>query len=150
MARELGATVVIDASAGDPVERVRDLCPGGVDCAVEATGKAAVIAQALAATRPMGGTTVVAGNTPAGEALTLNPWEIIVGKRLVGAWDDRSRPDTDLPRYARLLAAGRIPGAASLLSEPYALHDVNRAVDDLEAGRVGRPLIDMGLVMSAA
>lgn len=48
-ARRLGATDVVDASAGDPVTQVRALSAGeGVDVAFEATGNAAVVAQAMA------------------------------------------------------------------------------------------------------
>jgi len=48
-AREMGATDVVDAGAGDAVEAVRELTEGrGVDFAFEATGVPAVVGQAVA------------------------------------------------------------------------------------------------------
>ena len=41
LAREFGATDVIDASSGDTEKRVKDLTEGGVDYSVEAIGKKA-------------------------------------------------------------------------------------------------------------
>ena len=55
----LGATDVVDASAGDAVAAVRALT-GGVDVALEATGVAAVVAQAVAMLG-RGGTAVAIG-----------------------------------------------------------------------------------------
>jgi S-(hydroxymethyl)mycothiol dehydrogenase len=47
VAHDLGATDVIDASSRDPVAAVRELS-GGVDVAIEATGRAEVVGQAVA------------------------------------------------------------------------------------------------------
>ncbi len=47
MAKEFGATDVVDASESDPIAAVRALT-GGVDVAFEATGVASVVAQAVA------------------------------------------------------------------------------------------------------
>ncbi|MGI8757861.1 MAG: zinc-binding dehydrogenase [Acidimicrobiales bacterium] len=53
---ELGATATVDASAGDPVARVRELTgERGVDVAFEVIGMAATIDQTIAMTR-RGGT----------------------------------------------------------------------------------------------
>jgi S-(hydroxymethyl)mycothiol dehydrogenase len=71
LARAFGATDVVDATAGDPVEAVRELTAGeGVDVAFEATGVPAVVAQAVAmCTRS--GTTVAIGVPPLESDLTL-------------------------------------------------------------------------------
>lgn len=143
-AKALGATHVIDAGAGDPVDAVKKICADGVDIAIEATGNVEVMAQALAAARNFGGTAVVIGNPPHGAELRLDPWQIIMGKRLVGAWSGGDDLDRDFPRFAELVASGAVD-ADVILSESYALADINAALDDLEAGRVARPLIDMTL-----
>ena len=69
-AREVGATDVVDASAEDPVEAVRDLT-GGVDVALEATGNAAVVAQAVAMLA-RGGTAVAIGVPAPASTVTLD------------------------------------------------------------------------------
>jgi Zn-dependent alcohol dehydrogenase len=58
LALRLGATHVVDPTAGDPVAAVRAILPHGVDDTFEASGRPAVAAQAFAATA-QGGTTVL-------------------------------------------------------------------------------------------
>ena len=141
LARRFGATHTIDAASEDVASVLARLVPGGLDVAIEATGRPDVMAQALAAVRDRGGTAVVVGNARHGERLVFDPFELNRGKRLLGTWGGDSDPDRDFPRYARLVAAGRVP-AGELLSGPYRLADVNRALDDLERGVAARPLIE--------
>ena len=68
----LGATDVIDAGVDDAVTAVRSLTDTGVDVAFEATGNAAVVAQAVAMLG-RGGTAVSIG-VPAPESTVTLPW----------------------------------------------------------------------------
>jgi S-(hydroxymethyl)mycothiol dehydrogenase len=70
-AERLGATDTVDASAVDPVEAVRSLTRGrGVDVAMEATGVAEVVAQAVAMTARAGVTCAI-GVPPPGSEVRL-------------------------------------------------------------------------------
>lgn len=140
LADKLGATVTINSKATDAVTEVLKLCRGGADYAIEATGIPAVMRQALACVRPQGGAAVVVGNARFGDRLDLDPRELNQGKRLLGTWGGDNVPDRDYPRYAKLLAAGRLD-LEPLLSKSYGLADVNAALDDLEHGRAARPLL---------
>jgi S-(hydroxymethyl)mycothiol dehydrogenase len=71
LAVAFGATDVVDASAGDPVEAIRALTGGeGVDLALEATGVPAVVPQAMAALA-RGGTAVAIGVPPPDSTVTI-------------------------------------------------------------------------------
>jgi S-(hydroxymethyl)glutathione dehydrogenase/alcohol dehydrogenase len=142
LAKAYGATHVIDPTEGDPVAAIRAILPQGADAAVEATGLPDVMRQALQAVRQQGGRSVVIGNAKHGSALTLDPGLFNAGKSLLGTWGGDAVPDRDYPRFARLLAASRFDIRA-LLSAPYRLDEATQALDDLAAGRVGRPLIAM-------
>jgi S-(hydroxymethyl)glutathione dehydrogenase/alcohol dehydrogenase len=144
LAKTYGATDAIDPLAEDPVAAVRALVAGGVDLAVEATGLPAVMEQAVNATRPQGGRAVVIGNAKHGAALTLSPNIFNQGKSLMGTWGGDSVPDRDYTRFGDLLASGRFDVQA-LLSKPYSLAKADQALQDLAAGLIGRPLIDMSL-----
>jgi S-(hydroxymethyl)glutathione dehydrogenase/alcohol dehydrogenase len=100
--------------------------------------------QAINATRQQGGRAVVIGNAKHGVVLSLNPGVFNQGKSLLGTWGGDSVPDRDYGRYGRLLAAGRFP-VRDLLSKPYRLVEADRALQELAARKVGRPLIDMSL-----
>jgi S-(hydroxymethyl)glutathione dehydrogenase/alcohol dehydrogenase len=144
LAQQYGATHVVDPAADDPIAAIRAVLPQGVDLAVEATGVPAVMEQAINATRQQGGRAVVIGNARHGAELKLSPSVFNQGKSLMGTWGGDCLPDRDYPRYAALLASGRFD-VTGLLSRPYSLVEADQALQDLAAGRVGRPLIDMSL-----
>ena len=143
LAQIYGATHVIDAS-GDVLAEIKKIVPQGVDLAVESSGIPAVMEQAINATRQQGGRAVVIGNAKHGAVLSLNPGVFNQGKSLLGTWGGDSVPDRDYGRYGRLLNSGRFP-VRDLLSKPYSLAQADQALQDLAAGKVGRPLIDMSL-----
>jgi S-(hydroxymethyl)glutathione dehydrogenase/alcohol dehydrogenase len=142
LARQVGATHSIDAAEQDPVERIHEICPAGVDYAIEASGRPNVMRQALDCVRPQGGGAVIIGNARAGEQITLDPGQLNRGKHIYGTWGGDTVPDRDLPRYAALIEAGKLP-TAPVLSRSYTLSEINRCLDELETGQVARPVIAM-------
>ena len=142
LAKKFGATHTIDSKKSDAVAEIQKLVKGGVYFAIQATGVPAVMRQALACVRQQGGTAVVIGNAKFGDKLELDPRELNMGKRLLGTWGGDNVPDRDYPRYARLMASGKLD-LEPLLTKSYALSEVNAALDDLEQGRAARPLIQM-------
>jgi S-(hydroxymethyl)glutathione dehydrogenase/alcohol dehydrogenase len=142
LALAFGATHVIDPAGGDTSEKIKAIAPQGIDVAVEATGNPAVMAEAIKITRMRGGRAVVIGNARHDAVFTISPSVFNEGKSLLGTWGGDSFPERDYPRYASLLTNDRY-AARQLLSTPYRLDDINRALDDFRAGTVARPLIDM-------
>lgn len=82
------------------------------------------------------------GNVRHGEIIHIDPHQFNLGKRLLGTWGGDSYPDRDYPLYAKLISAGKL-NVRPLMSESYHLSDINNAINDLEAGRVARPIIEM-------
>lgn len=142
LALQMGATHTVKASEINPVEIIAHICPGGVDFAIEASGRPEVMLQALSSVRSQGGAAIVIGNARHGERLELDPKQLNLGKRLLGTWGGDSWPDRDYPRYCNLLRAGKL-NLEPMLSKTYSLSEINVALNDLEAGRAIRPLIDM-------
>lgn len=144
LAKIYGATHVIDPTEGDVITTIRKIVPQGVDLAVESSGVPTVMDQAVNATRQQGGRAVVIGNARHGASLSINPGVFNQGKSLLGTWGGDSVPDRDYGRFGRLLGSNRFP-VRDLLSKPYSLAQADQALQDLAAGKVGRPLIDMSL-----
>ena len=144
MARKFGATHTIDVSDREAVAAIAEICPNGVDLAIEASGRPTVMATALSAVRDRGGRAVVIGNAPKGQTIVVDPLQFNLGKSLLGTWGGDSVPDRDFPSFAALMTTGKID-VEPLFSSPYKLEDINEALDDLEAGRIGRPLVEMAL-----
>jgi S-(hydroxymethyl)glutathione dehydrogenase/alcohol dehydrogenase len=147
LAKEMGATDTIDASQADSGTKIRELLPQGADIAIEATGNPQVMAQALSVVRQQGGKAVIIGNAKHGAMLQIDPQQLNQGKQLLGTWGGDNDPDHAFPKYIEFAASGKLQ-LAPLISKTYALGDVNTAIDDLEAGRTPRPLIDMSLTDS--
>ncbi len=142
-ARRLGATHTINAREREPLAAILELTGNrGVDYAVEAVGRRETMETAFRCVRDQGGLCVLAGNLPQGEQISINPFDLIRGKRIAGTWGGETVPDRDIPRYARWFQEGKLPLGA-LLSRDYRLEEVNEALDDLEGGRVARALLKL-------
>ena len=143
--REFGVTDTIDARTVDPVAAIRALTDGlGVDCAVDAAGRTRTIEQAFESVRRFGGQCVFASHPASGERISIDPHDLISGKRLQGSWGGASQPDIDVPRFAALYREGRLP-LDRLIGKRYPLAEINVALDDLASGRAMRPLIDFSV-----
>lgn len=140
LAAALGATATLDPSSGDVVAEIHRRTNGqGADFAIEASGLARTIELAFASIR-RGGLCVFASHPKNGERISLDPYDLIAGKRIKGSWGGGSDPDRDVPRFAEIYRAGKLP-LEKLFSHRYSLDEINTALDDLEQRRVGRPLI---------
>ena len=142
LARQLGATHTINSMSEDFQRIVLDLTGGGADICVESGGQVATIELGFSLIRKSGGKLLFASHPPEGEMIRLAPHELISGKKIAGSWGGATSPDRDIPKMHSLFQNANIPLGA-LLTKRYSLEQVNEALDDLEAGRVFRPLIVM-------
>jgi S-(hydroxymethyl)glutathione dehydrogenase/alcohol dehydrogenase len=142
IARTLGAVHVFDPLSNGDVRAFRSLYPDGVDAAFDASGRISAVEFAFESIKFQGGLLILASHPPAGEFMRLDPHALIRGKRIRGSWGGESRPDQDIPRIARMLA-NRGLDLGFMTPQSYPLEDVNRALQDLEAGWGVRPLISM-------
>lgn len=143
LARDFGATHTINASEQNPFDEIRKLTEGkGVDNSIDATGLVVGIESAFEAVRRGGGVCTFASHPAKGERISIDPYELICGKQIRGSWGGGSNPDIDIPKLAMLYREGRLP-LEKLITQRYSLDNINAALDDLEARRVGRPLIEI-------
>jgi S-(hydroxymethyl)glutathione dehydrogenase/alcohol dehydrogenase len=141
LARELGATHCINGATSDATAELLALSGGaGLDFALDASGSVAAIEAAFKAVRRGGGLCVFASHPAHNAKISIDPYELICGKRLQGSWGGGCRPDRDIPRFAALYRDGRLP-LERLITKRYSLDEINLALNDLEQGKVCRPLI---------
>ena len=86
---------------------------------------------------------MLAGNLPAGKTISIDPLDLIKGKRIIGSWGGETQPDRDIPVYLDLYKAGKLK-LSPLITQTYKLKEINQALDELEKGMLGRGLIEMG------
>jgi aryl-alcohol dehydrogenase len=139
-ALELGATHTVDASdreAGDAIQR---LTGGGADYIFDTTGHPDVIASALDSVA-MTGTVVVAGAAPAGTRTSLNMNALLNGRAVRGTIQGDSEARTLVPHLIELYRQGRFP--VDRIVGSYRFGEIQRAIADMEAGRVIKPILRM-------
>ena len=140
MAREFGATDVIDASGGGVVEKVRELI-GGVEYSFEAIGTKETVEQAYQMLAPGGTATIVRvvreGTKVEWDAGAFLRW----GERKIqGSRMGSNRFRIDMPRYIELYLQGRLK-LDELVSQRIGLDQVDDAFRDMEGGHVARSVI---------
>jgi S-(hydroxymethyl)glutathione dehydrogenase / alcohol dehydrogenase len=142
-ALRMGATHAVNIKDPDPLGAIHALTGGrGVDIAVEAAGRTEVMELAFESVRTGGGQCIIAGNPPVGHTVRLNPFSLIQGRNIRGSWGGDSNPDRDIPRYIDMFRSGSMK-LSGMISQEYPLEQVNEALEDLEAGRVFRPILKL-------
>lgn len=141
LAKKFGATNIINAGVEDVSARVLELTLGeGVDYAVESAGKVNTIEKAFELINMRSGVCVFASHPKNGEKITIDPFELICGKKIIGSWGGDCNPEQDIPKFAELYLNGKLP-LDELIENRYPLSDINKALEDLKNNRVNRPII---------
>jgi S-(hydroxymethyl)glutathione dehydrogenase/alcohol dehydrogenase len=139
LAKDFGATDVIDASSGDAAEAVRALTRGGVHHAFEAIGLKQTTEQAFAMLR-RGGTATVIGMIPPGVKIELKGTDFLAEKRIQGSMMGSNRFPVDMPRLVDFYLAGKLK-LDELISRRMELAQINDAFDELRRGELARSVI---------
>jgi len=142
MAKHFGTTHSLNSAEEGFVEAVQEITSGGADYCIESAGHVSTIELGFSLIRKGGGKLLFASHPPEGEKIRLTPYELISGKRIEGSWGGATNPDVDIPLMFDLFKKAKIP-LDVLLTKRYKLEEINEALDDLELGRVFRPLIVM-------
>ncbi|GAC1348603.1 MAG: Zn-dependent alcohol dehydrogenase [Ktedonobacteraceae bacterium] len=143
MARQLGATHVINARQEDPVRAAKKLTDGeGVDYAFEAISTPTTIGQAAAAVCK-NGTVVIVGLTDAKvTSMPIPPMLFVLQQKTVmGTIYGDVQPQKDIPHLLAMYKEGKIK-LDELVTRTYTLDQVNEAYADTLGGRIIRGVIE--------
>ncbi len=141
MAKELGATHLINSKEEDPVERIQEITRGGTDYALECSGIDKVLRQAVDGLNKRGVCGIV-GAPALGSEVELDINGLLVGgKKVIGLAEGDSVGDVFIPRLIDLYLQGKFP--FDELIRYYNFKDINQAVADMESGKVIKPILRM-------
>lgn len=136
----LGATDTINVTSKDIYTEMQRIVPEGVDYAVEASGVKSAMEMAYAAAKDTG-IVVVAGNLKKDDRISINPFDLIKGKKIIGSWGGETDPDKDIPYYAQLYLR-KFLKLGKLITRRFTLENVNQAFKLMEVNKVlGRMII---------
>lgn len=141
MAMELGATHSINPGKAKAVEEIIKITGHGINYALDTTGIAAVIRNAVDSLAPRGTCGILGASAPDAE-ITFNETHFMSGgRRLIGIVEGESNPDTFIPTLIDLYKQGRFP--FDRLVKFYAFSDINQAIHDSETGIAIKPILRM-------
>jgi S-(hydroxymethyl)glutathione dehydrogenase / alcohol dehydrogenase len=135
LARELGATHVVNARSSDPVTAA-----GRADVVVECLGHADTIELAASLTAP-GGNAVLVGMAPPAARPGIPALDMTLGERTVsGCWYGSCVPPRDFPMLVDLVRRG-VLRVDAMIGRTFALEDVNEALGLFERGEDRRSVL---------
>lgn len=140
LAREMGATHLVNSKREDAAARIREIAAGGVDAFIDNTGQPAIIQMGYQLTGPRGRVTLV-GVPRKGNDISIHSLPLHFGKVLSGSHGGEAEPGEDIPRFHALFRAGRIR-LRELVTERFGLEEINTAIERMRDGRLaGRCLV---------
>ncbi|MEX2297700.1 MAG: Zn-dependent alcohol dehydrogenase [Dongiaceae bacterium] len=139
LAKQFGATDVVDASRNDPVEAVKELTGGGVEYSFEALGLKKTSEQAFRMLRPSGVATII-GMVPEGQMIEVSGADLINDKTLKGSNMGSNHFRVDMPRFADFYLSGKLK-LDDMIARRIKLEQINEAFDEMKRGDVARSVI---------
>ena len=136
LAAALGAHAVVDASAPDSEQRLRDECGGGADLVIECVGAAETNRQAIALARD-GGCVLVFGVAPPEAEITVRPYEIYRRElRVIGAFSTPRKHAAALS-----LLAGKRLKVEPMITHRFGLDRLGEALQTLSESKGVKVLV---------
>jgi len=141
LARELGATHVINPARMDVPAAVRTLIDAGLDFSLDTTGLPTVIRTAVDILAPLGVCGLLGASDVSAE-VSLNIAHLMTAGRSVrGIIEGDSIPELFIPTLIELYRQGRFP--FDRLVRFYSFDSINEAIQDSESGRAIKAIVRM-------
>jgi len=138
LAKQLGATHTIVGSDADVSEQIRAIAGGLADNGIDTTANTRVI-RTLVESVEVGGTIALIGVGRPNAELTLDYATLQAGRILRGVVEGDAVPQEFIPRLIELNREGRFPFEKLVSSYPFS--DIQKAVNDSEAGTTLKPVL---------
>ena len=141
-AKKFGATHIINSGKVDPVAAIQEITGEGAEYTLECVGNPKVLRQAVDSL-PRGGPRCAVcgllGVVPPGTEVALEMDKIMNGRTVKGIVAGDSVPDLFIPVLIELYRQGRFPFDKLITFYPF--DEINKAVEDMEKGKVVKPVL---------
>jgi len=140
MGKKFGLTHTILGGSKNYENKIKNIIgENGADIVIETTGNSRIIEQAYNLTHP-DGKTILVGVPNKGDDVSIYTLPLHFNKILTGSHGGDSIPDLEIPRYIRLIEAGKM-NLNDLITHEFSLDKINEALDLFRSGEGGRILI---------
>jgi aryl-alcohol dehydrogenase len=138
LARELGATHVLDPRAVDLRDALAAVTAGGLDFVLEITARPEMLKTAVDVLAPLG-TAALIGGAPQGTEAPIDMNNLLFGRTVRGIVQGDSIPQLFVPQLIELYRAGDFP--FDRLVRFYEFEEINQAAADMRSGAVVKPIL---------
>ncbi len=145
-AKELGATHTIDAKEEGVLDKIRQITEKkGVNFSLESAGSLSAMELSFACLSPdredfRKGACYIVGNVKKQSTIRIDPFDLILGKKIYGSWGGETNLDEDIPRYCKLIQEGKL-SLKSLISHEVSLKNINSLIDLAKKNELQRGLV---------
>ncbi len=139
MAKEMGATTIINSRTDDAASKISELIPEGADYTLDTTGNAGVIKQAVHLLRPAGECVLIG----IGGNVEFNIMQDLLAesKKIAGVVEGDSIPQEFIPQLIKYYQEGKF--SFDRLIKLYEFNDINQAFEDFENNKTMKPVVVM-------
>jgi Zn-dependent alcohol dehydrogenase len=139
LARMLGASMSLNPLNTQVVPEVLTATGSGCDLAFECVGKVDVMEKGIQSIKP-GGKLVIVGATTMGAHFAVDARFLLEDRSIAGSMAGSVDPRRDYPKWFSLYREGKLP-LDRLFTRKYELESVNRAFEEMAAGKVTKPIV---------
>lgn len=114
---------------------------GFFDFIVECSGSSKIIEKSIKLIKN-NGKVIFASHPNKKSRIKIDPFDLILGKKITGSWGGQTKFDRNLPFMKKVIK--KFKGIDQLFfTKEYSLNKINNAIEDMKSGKVIRPLIKM-------
>jgi S-(hydroxymethyl)glutathione dehydrogenase/alcohol dehydrogenase len=139
IAKAIGADKVFNFNKKGFNKELMNFSNSNFPTMIECTGNTKVLNYCIEKANTFGGKILVIGNYHKPSFIKLDPWNIIAGKTLLGAWNDLDVFDNKFRLYKSKISKNY--SKYFFGNKVYNLNEINKAIKDFKIGKVIRPLI---------
>lgn len=108
------------------------------DYCIESAGKVETIELGLNLINNVG-TLIFASHPESNKKISVDPYEFIKGKKIIGSWGGNTKPDIDIIKYYNIFKKNNL--LKFLRGKIYSIKNFHIAIKDFRAGKILRPII---------
>lgn len=143
MAQRFGATHCFNSNRTTDLDgEIRKIVGrDGADVVIDTTGNGRVIEKAYELTHPYG-KTILVGVPKKGDNISIYSLPLHFKKVMKGSHGGSAEPHIDIPRYIRLVKAGKLK-LDGVITHEFRLNEINEAIKLVKSGQAGRVVVVM-------
>ena len=142
IAKKLGFNKILNPLKKKDLIYLKHTYPNGFDGCIESAGSKKSTELGFSLINPEKGKLVFASHPSKNTKISLDPHELIRGKKIIGSWGGNTLPINDTKKIFNLFKKNKI-SFSTLFKSVYKFKDINKAIIDFKKGKVIRPILKM-------